>query len=87
MTPPPLLLRLLLMSKITFIEFLLVSLNPIPYGLFNKPKVMGGGRSAPPSYMANGGYFQYSCLTAQPSTLKIVALNFFLKNHQCWQKS
>ena len=37
--------------------------NPIPYGLFNKPQVMGGGRSAPPSYMAIGGYFQYSFLT------------------------
>ena len=38
-------------------------LNPIPYGLFNKPEVMGGGRSAPPSYMAIGGYFEYSFLT------------------------
>ena len=37
--------------------------NPIPYGLFNKPKVMGGGRSAHPSYMAIGGYFEYSFLT------------------------
>ena len=37
--------------------------NPIHYGHFNKPEVMGGGRSAPPSYMAIGGYFQYSFLT------------------------
>ena len=52
-------------------------INPIPYGLFNKRKVMGGGRSAPPSYMAIGEYFQYSFLTGvshQPENL--------LKNHQ-----
>ena len=41
-----------------------ISVNPIPYGLFNKPKLRGGGgRSAPPSYMAIRGYFQYSFLT------------------------
>ena len=31
-------------------------INPIPYGLFNKPNLMGGGRSAPPCYMAIGEY-------------------------------
>ena len=38
------------------------TLNPIPYGLFNKPNLMGG-RSAPPSYMTIRGYFLYSFLT------------------------
>ena len=31
--------------KIKSIKF---TLNPIPYGLFNKPKVMGGGQICPP---------------------------------------
>ena len=33
-----------------------ILLNPFPYGLFNKPKIMGG-QIYPPSYMAIGVYF------------------------------
>ena len=52
-----------------FAPRLIKDFNPIPYGLFNKRKVMGGGRSAPPSYMDIGGYFQYSFLTGVLSWL------------------
>ena len=61
-------------------------------GFLTNLKLGGGGRSAPPSYIANGGYFQYSFFNrglvlrvkgqnpkAQPSTLKIVALREFKK--------
>ena len=34
-------------------------INPFHIGVFNKPKGWGGGRSAPPGYMAIGGYFHY----------------------------
>ena len=33
------------------------SLNPIPYGLFNKPNLMGGQICPHPGYIAIGGYF------------------------------
>ena len=59
-------------------------LNRNPYGLFNKPKLMGGGQICPPSYMAIERYFLVLDVKgqnpkAQPSTLKIVALRIFWK--------
>ena len=59
-------------------------LNPIPYGLFDKPNLVGGRCS-----IANGGYFWFywglvldvkgKNPKAQPSTLKIEAMRRFWK--------
>ena len=78
--------------------YFLVCLNPIPYGLFNKPKVMGGAVIWLSEDIFNILFNRGLVLDlkgqnpkAQPSTLKIVALRIFEKSSilakflKCWK--
>ena len=68
-----------------------INLNPIPYGHFNKPNLIGGGQICPTHllYMLIGGYFLYlffnrgsylGCKGSESkSKSKILALEFSKK--------